>query len=79
MFIPGLLHKQKFKCFVTGKELVPGFVHIHHKKPVYSGGKDVHNNLVLINKDVHRHLHAKRTDKYGNFKNFKKLIDFLES
>jgi len=46
------------RCFVTGEILAVRQIHCHHKKPVKLGGDDEYANLVILNKDVHRLIHA---------------------
>lgn len=51
------------KCYVTGKEfLSTADIHCHHKVAVENGGTDEFSNLVLVDKDVHKLLHAKKLD-----------------
>jgi len=80
MYLAGLLHRQNFKCYVTGKDLVPGYYDIHHKKPSYKGGTDNFNNLVLIERSVHRQLHrlTDKPNKYANMKKYKELVTLIE-
>ena len=49
---------QNGKCAVSGKILYIDEIHCHHKVPVYQGGNDRYENLVILHKDVHRLLHA---------------------
>lgn len=49
---------QNGKCYVTGDSLKIGKIHCHHKKSLKDGGTDVYKNLVLIDEDVHKLLHA---------------------
>lgn len=46
------------KCAITGKELDIGEMELHHKKPKEKGGTDAYQNLVFLNKDVHKLIHA---------------------
>ena len=46
------------KCVITGKELDIGEMELHHKKPKEKGGTDAYQNLVFLNKDVHKLIHA---------------------
>ncbi len=43
-----LLHKQDFKCFLTGRELSPENVEAEHILPVSQGGEHKVENLCLI-------------------------------
>lgn len=47
------------KCYVTGKEFLSlKDIHCHHKIPKSKGGTDAYSNLVLVDKDVHKLIHA---------------------
>lgn len=63
------------KCYVTSKELLSvDDIHCHHKKAKYRGGTDEYSNLVLVDKDVHRLLHANKLETieyYINLLNIK--------
>lgn len=51
------------KCYVTGREfLSTDDIHCHHKIAVEKGGTDEYSNLVLVDKDVHKLLHAKKLE-----------------
>lgn len=51
------------KCYITGKEFThTDEIHCHHKKSKYKGGTDEYSNLVLVDKDVHKLLHAKEIE-----------------
>ena len=63
---------QNGKCYVTGKTLVIGKIHCHHKTPLKDGGTDEYKNLVLIDKDVHKLIHAVK----GNVVN--KYVELLK-
>lgn len=49
---------QNGKCAVTGKALVLGEIHCHHKIPLKNGGNDRYNNLIIVDVDIHRLIHA---------------------
>ncbi|MCY7688881.1 group II intron reverse transcriptase/maturase [Bacillus altitudinis] len=53
---------QKGKCFVSKELLQIGNMEVHHKKPVASGGDDRYNNLVFITSNVHKLIHATKTE-----------------
>ncbi|WP_312047431.1 group II intron reverse transcriptase/maturase [Anaerotignum sp.] len=53
---------QNGKCYVTGKPLEIGRIHCHHKIPIKNGGRDEYKNLVLIDSDVHKLIHAVKND-----------------
>ena len=49
-------------------------IHCHHKKAKHRGGTDEYSNLVLVDKDVHKLLHAKTLETiefYINLLNIK--------
>ncbi len=46
------------KCAVTQRVLNMDDVHCHHKVPRWLGGGDAYANLVIVNSDVHRLIHA---------------------
>jgi RNA-directed DNA polymerase len=49
------------KCEVTGVFLFASDVHCHHYLPIHLGGTDKFDNLKILQKDVHKLIHA--TDK----------------
>lgn len=58
---------QKGKCAITGEFLTHDWVHCHHIIPRILGGDDNFNNLTIVNKFIHKLIHAteKQTiDKY---------------
>ena len=63
MFLPGLLHRQKFKCPVSGENLQPDYIEIHHKIPSHKGGKDSFQNLIVTTPEVHKALHYGTNEK----------------
>lgn len=64
---------QKGKCYVTGHDFIStDEIHCHHKIPISQGGTDKYKNLVLVNADVHRLIHATKPstiDVYINLLN----------
>lgn len=50
------------KCSVTGRRMELHEIHCHHKKPVMLGGDDSYENLTLICADVHRLIHATKSE-----------------
>jgi len=50
------------KCYITEKLLNPSEIHCHHKKPRALNGTDEYKNLVLIDEDVHRLVHATKEE-----------------
>lgn len=82
MYLPGLLHRQHFKCYVSGKELSPGYFDIHHKLPSSKGGGDEFKNLVLLSRDVHRFLHSLKSGEvnpYENLSRYQELKNLIIS
>jgi RNA-directed DNA polymerase len=51
----------KMKCVVTKTDLTVKTLHCHHKIPIYLGGSDKLDNLVIVHKDVHTLIHATET------------------
>ena len=58
---------QQGKCYVTKSLLELNEMHCHHKKPRALGGTDEYNNLVLVNKDIHRLIHAVQEDTISKY------------
>ena len=46
------------KCAVSGNALEIGDIYCHHKVPKVLGGTDDYANLVIVNNDVHKLIHA---------------------
>lgn len=63
-----LFSAQWGKCSVTGREFkILEDIHCHHKNPVWNGGSDKYENLVLVLTPIHKLIHATQTetiDKY---------------
>lgn len=57
-----LLVGQIGKCHITGKPLNLSEMHCHHKKPRVSNGTDEYKNLVLIDENIHRLVHATKEE-----------------
>lgn len=53
---------QNGKCYVTGKPLNLNEMHCHHKKPRALNGTDEYKNLVLIDENIHRLVHATKEE-----------------
>lgn len=70
---------QNGKDAVTGRPLVIGNMHCHHKIPRSKGGTDKYDNLIFISDDVHILIHATKQetiDKYLKALNLDaKMID----
>jgi len=71
---------QKGICAISGKELEYNF-ETHHITPISQGGTDSYDNLLLINKDIHKLIHAVKSEtieKYLKEQNLdKKCIEKL--
>ena len=57
-----LFSAQSGKCRILGERLVVNNMHCHHIRSIHDGGDDKYKNLVIIHPDVHRLIHAIRTD-----------------
>ncbi|HEX3027115.1 MAG TPA: group II intron reverse transcriptase/maturase [Clostridia bacterium] len=68
-----LYSAQQGKCAVTGKSLLIGDIHCHHKVPKHMGGTDKYRNLVLVCEKVHRLIHATNPDTVEKYMNALKL------
>lgn len=64
---------QMGKCAVTGRVLEFDEIHCHHIKPRVSGGGDRYSNLVILHKDVHTLVHAKREETIADYLSFLNL------
>lgn len=54
---------QSGRCYITGKEFSSvDDIHCHHKKARENGGTDEVSNLVLVDKDIHKLIHAKKLE-----------------
>ncbi|MEG0650189.1 MAG: HNH endonuclease signature motif containing protein [Oscillospiraceae bacterium] len=54
-------------CYVTGLPLQIGWRELHHRQPRYYGGKDIPENLILLNKTVHLMVHAETEFEFYQF------------
>lgn len=72
---------QKGHCAVTKEFLSPERIHCHHKNPKYNGGDDRYTNLIILDKLVHRLVHATDQETISavlpNFKLNKQQIEKL--
>lgn len=66
---------QHGKCAITGKQLTICNMHCHHRVPCYMGGKDKYYNLIFIIKDVHKLIHATKSDTISQYLTKLKLDD----
>ncbi len=53
-----LVSAQRGKDKITGEELIPEHIECHHVIPISQGGDDSYRNLILVDKDVHKLIHA---------------------
>jgi len=49
-------------CGTLGIRLAVDAFHCHHIVPIKAGGKDKYQNLVIISPDVHRLIHASKSE-----------------
>ena len=68
-----LMAGQNGKCAVTGEPLQIGNMECHHKKPKELGGTDKYQNLVWLNSNVHKLIHATKPDTINNYLELTKL------
>lgn len=69
-----LFFAQYGKCAVTGKPFHNSEeVHCHHRVPRHKGGTDKYSNLVLVNDQVHRLLHATKEETLKFYMDLLKL------
>lgn len=66
-----LYFAQKGKCAVTG-EIFSSMeeMHCHHKIPKSQGGTDEYENLILVNKNVHKLIHAMKAETIEKYLKF---------
>ena len=62
-----LMAGQYGKCGVTGEPLVIGNMECHHKKPKELGGTDEYKNLVWLQADIHKLIHATQPDTINKY------------
>ena len=71
------------KCAVTGNKLDVTDMNCHHKKPLIHGGGDEYKNLIIVEGDIHRLIHAESLDTISSyFENLnldKKMIEKINS
>ena len=63
-----LLIGQQGRCYVTKKLLEIGGMECHHKTPKYKGGADEYKNLVWIDKNIHKLIHAEKKETIEKYK-----------
>ncbi|EHK2335294.1 group II intron reverse transcriptase/maturase [Clostridium perfringens] len=60
---------QRGRCYVTGQLLEVGNMECHHKTPRKQGGTDKYKNLVWINSEVHKLVHATNQETIEKYLN----------
>lgn len=55
------------RCLVTGIKLEYSDIHCHHKIPRHCGGTDEYKNLVIVHKDIHILIHAKKAQVISHY------------
>lgn len=68
-----LYSQQKGLCGITRAELYPEVTHCHHKIPVSLGGTDEYSNLLIVHEEVHRLIHATRSETIRKYMSLLKL------
>ncbi|MBK4739889.1 group II intron reverse transcriptase/maturase [Bacillus cereus] len=63
------------KCAVTGKELEAWEIHCHHKIPWSVSHDDSYKNLVIVSQEIHKLIHAKKSETISKYLNLLKLTD----
>lgn len=56
------------RCEITKTELDIDTVHCHHVIPVQYGGDDKYSNLLIVNKDIHKLIHATQKETIEKYK-----------
>lgn len=64
---------QKGLCNITGKFLTCENLHCHHITPKHLGGTDKFNNLVIIDKEIHKLIHASDLSTINKYLSYLKL------
>ena len=60
---------QRGKCAITHEPLIPYDMEVHHKTPLENGGKDNYDNLMIVTADVHKLIHAVRSETIEKYRN----------
>jgi len=58
---------QNGKCHVTGDPLEIHNMQCHHKKPKELGGTDEYKNLVWLNANIHKLIHATQSETINKY------------
>lgn len=65
-----LIVAQKGLCGVTKTQLLSHEMELHHKTPLSKGGTDVYSNLIWINKNIHKLVHAIKPEVINKYIKF---------
>jgi len=57
-----LFSAQCGRCGILGERLEVNDFHCHHKTPIQNGGTDKYQNLVILSPDIHRLIHATKSE-----------------
>lgn len=60
---------QNGKCFVSGEYLRIGQMEVHHIKPISQSGTDEYKNLVFVTADIHKLIHATKSETIAKYLN----------
>lgn len=64
---------QNGKCGVTGKKLWVGMMEVHHKIPIELGGTDEYKNLIYVNYNIYKLIHATKEETIKKYLEIEKL------
>ena len=62
-----LMIAQKGNCGVTGEPLNICDMQCHHKLPKSQGGTDAYKNLIWVNEDIHKLIHATKEETINKY------------
>ena len=62
-----LMIAQKGNCGVTGEPLNVCDMQCHHKLPKSQGGTDAYKNLIWVNEDIHKLIHATKEETINKY------------
>ncbi len=57
------------KCEISGNRLEVGNMECHHKIPLHLGGNDEYNNLIWVDKSIHKLIHATKNNTIKKYLN----------
>ncbi|UDQ98418.1 group II intron reverse transcriptase/maturase [Lentisphaerota bacterium WC36G] len=55
------------KCAVTGNKLDVTEINCHHKIPIFLGGDDKYKNLIIVEENVHKLIHAQNCETISKY------------